>query len=357
MKKMLVVMVCMTLLVLYACTSYRNYTMEVLRPGLVTPTTINDKLIFVNNTIPQPAEIGQYYMGLDHYGMDTTYNIPCRVDTFFDLLVNYLTIRIEKEGLIKSVEKLSVKDEGISNKVKNQQDAYLRVGSLDKKQRSHISKQTTASMMASLDGLLLESLESCEQESGTFPMKRWVFVRSVWSVYDTKKDSLLDQFQRRDSLYWSVPGSTAPRLTIKPMPSLESTLPEIADYVAGEVYHMFTPYWQPIERFYYITGNMQLKLAADEVRVGNWDVAADYWQYVYKSGSGLNPYRASVNMMLYCERNGDVPGALMWANRADIASRHDILTPSYEENVAFNAWYRDLTLRQEEMKRIIPYLD
>ena len=355
MKKVHLTLMGCVLLMLSACTTYRNYTFEVLRPALVTPSSVNDKILFINNAIPQPAELGQYYMGLNKEGRDTTYSIPCRVDSFVDLLMSYMTSRIVNEGLVKSVETLSAKDEGVSSKTRDGRNAYGRIDSLDSRQRAYFSKKTKASMMASLDGLALESLESCEQESGTFPLKRWVFVRSFWSVYNRSNDSLLVYFQRRDSLYWNVP-LTVPGETDKRMPSLSSTLPEIADFVAGEVYRVFTPYWERVERFYYIAGNIQLKLAADEVRMGDWDKAAEYWQYTYKNGAGMNPFRASVNMMLYCEQNGDVDGALMWAKRAEVASKHEILSPAYYDWNAFKAWYRDLTLRQEEMKRIIPYL-
>lgn len=356
MKKVHMAMVGCVLLVLSACTTYRTYTLEVLRPAMVTPSSVNDKILFINNAIPQPAEMGQYYMGLNKEGRDTTYSIPCNVDSFVDLLMFYMTARIEKEGLIKSVETLSAKEEGISSKTRAGRNAYGRIDSLDRKQRDYFSKKTNASIMASLDGLVLESLESCEQaEDLSFPLKRWVFVRSFWSVYNRSNDSLLVHFQRRDSLYWKFSGKV-PGVTDKPILSLALTLPEIAYLVAGEVYRVFTPYWEPIERFYYISGNIQLKLAADEVRVGHWDKAADYWQYTYKNGAGMNPFRASVNMMLYCEQNGDVDGALMWAKRAEVASKHEILSPAYNDWLAFKAWYRDLTLRKEEMKRIIPYL-
>jgi hypothetical protein len=356
MKKVHVAVVGCVLLVLSACSTYRTYTMEVLRPAMVTPTTVSDKMLFINNTVSQPADVGHYYMGLNIEGRDTTYSIPTNVDTFVVLLKRFMAARIEKEGLIKSIEAFSALEEGISSKSRFGRNAYGRIDSLDSKQRAYFNKKTKVSILASLDGLLLESLEACVQEfDNSYPLKRWVFVRSFWTVFDGANDSLLVKFQRRDSLYWMVQG-TAPGMTNKPLPSLESTLPELAEFLAGEVYRVFTPYWERIERFYYISGNIQLKLAADEMRVGNWDKAAEYWQYTYKNGAGLNPFKASVNMMLYCESHGDVDGALVWAKRAEVASKHDILSPAYYDWIAFKAWYRDLTLRQEEMERIIPYL-
>lgn len=176
-------------------------------------------------------------------------------------------------------------------------------------------------------------------------------------MYDRTKDSLLLAFQRRDSLVWKVRGA-APGVTEKPMPSLESTLPEIADYVAGEVYRVMTPYWEPIERFYYISGNLQFKLGADEVMAGNWDKATDFWQYAYDKGKGKgqNSFRASVNMMLYNEKLGNVLEALVWAKRASSAYKMSIYTPYDYEWLAFNAWHEALRFRLEEMEVLNRYL-
>jgi len=342
------------LLVLSGCESYRTYSMEVLRPAMVTPSGMNGRILLINNCIPQPANVGQYYMGLNKEGRDTSYTIPCRVDSFVDLLQGYIAARIESEGVITNTETVSVTKNGIGKKLGSA--AFLRIDSLDTRQRLQLKRLTNASLWASLDGLLVESLESCGQQDTLFPQMRMVFVRTFWRVYDATSDSLLVTFKHRDSLMWNTIG-TAPGVTKKPLPSLKVTLPEIADFVAGEVYRVFTPYWESIERFYYVTGNLQLKLGYDEVKAGNWDKAALYWQHAYTYGTGLDSYRASVNMMLLHESRGELLEALAWAERANVACKRSFFPPVAYELQAFKAWEQALRIRLEELERVNRFLD
>lgn len=357
MKSIRLVMMGAILSILVSCTTYRTFTLDVLRPALVTPSYVNNKVLFINNTIPQPADVGHYFVGVDNRNTDTTYVIPCKVDSFFEFLMQSLSYRIEKEGVIQTIEKSSVVEKGISTKTGASQKGFYRVDSLTGSQLDYFKSTTTASVFVVLDGLLLESLESNIQASDLSSQReRVVYSHSVWSIFDNTADSMLLKFQFKDSVSWyenvGVFGKSK-----RYMPALESTLPIVADNLAEKVYRAFTPYWEPTERFYYVDGNISLKLAADDVRVGNWEKAASKWEYAYVNGKGLNPFKASVNMMLSCERVGDVDGALMWAKRAEVAANNGLFIPPQNEWDAYRAWQADLMKRKEELERIIPYLD
>lgn len=104
------------LLVLNGCSSYRTYTMEILRPPIASPSTTNGRLLLINNIVSQPDGVGHYYVGLNKDRMDTSYTVPCKVDTFVDLLFGYITARVESEEVVKSVEKMSLTEKGIGKK-------------------------------------------------------------------------------------------------------------------------------------------------------------------------------------------------------------------------------------------------
>jgi len=341
------------LLVLNGCDSYRIYSMDVLRPAMASPSSMNGKLLLINNIVPQPENVGQYYMGLNKEGSDTSYTISCSVDSFVDLLQGYITARVKTEGVVSSVETVSLLNNRIGKK--RGSTAYFKIDSLDNKQRSQLRNLSNAALWASLDGLLVESLESCGQQDNVFPQMRIVFVRTFWRVYDATSDSLLLAFKRRDSLVWKTEGS-APGVAERPLPTLKETLPEITDFVAGEVYRALTPYWEPVERFYYVTGNVQLELAGDEVKAGRWDEAAVYWEQAYEHARALNAFKAAVNLMLYHEKDGDVPGAITWAERANDAGKRSFFPPVEYEWQAFKAWEKALHLRLEEMGRLNRYI-
>lgn len=341
------------LLALNSCVSYRNSSMEVLRPPVTYSSTANGKLLLINNCIPQPPYAGQFFAGLNSEGRDTSYTISCEVDTFVDLLQGYITARIKSEGVLRSVDTVTVSSNGIGKKVGSK--AYLRIDSLDDSQRAQLRKLYDASCWVCLDGLLVESVASQRNDGEKYPQMRRVFVRTFWRVYDASTDSLLLAFKQRDSLTWRTTGLVLGVMD-KSMPTLKETLPEIADYVAGNIYRVFTPYWESIERFYYVSGNLQLKLGGDEVVAGNWDGAAVYWKNAYEKGNGLNQFRASVNMMLYNERVGNVQEALVWAERAKEANDRSIFHVPIFELDAFKAWKKDLLYRQKEMELLKPYL-
>lgn len=344
------------LVVLSGCVTSRSYTMELLQPPLVIPSTIHGEIVLVNNTILQPETVGHYRTRFNKTGDDSVYSIPYRVDTFVNLLLDYSSVRIKTEAFYTQINTVSTNNTGIGKKIGK---AYLLGDSLNKTQRMSLKKNSSnTSLLLSLDGLLLESMEYENRDkldSLLLNKKRVVYVHTVWRAYDGVKDSLLLKYVRSDSLVWKT-GYTRLGKALKQLPSIESTLPEIADFVAGEVYKLVSPYWEQVKRGYYVDGGAQFKMGADEVSMGNWEKAAEHWQYAYEKGRALNPYRAAQNMMLYCERKGDFQGAYVWAQRAEVAAHSGLYSPNAYEYGEFRKRYEEIVLRLGELERLKPFL-
>ena len=71
-----------------------------------------------------------------------------------------------------------------------------------------------------------------------------------------------------------------------------------------------------VSRYYYVRGDDSFKLATRMARTGNWDGAAKIWQQATNSASGKVAGRACYNMAIISEINGDLPGAIQWAQKA-----------------------------------------
>ncbi len=304
--------------------------------------------MLINNAAIQPASVGHFFDGLNASGRDTSYSPELSIDTLPGLLFNFLSSRIKSEGFYPVVDVAIPTHEGFGNE--QEPDAFLRLEALDKAQRERLRRYSRASVWASLDGFMMQTQSGTKLKESTYVSTRDVFVRTFWRVYDASSDSLLKAFQHRDTLYWEVMGDD-PGATFDALPAFKSTLAEIADYVADDVFRILTPYWEPIERLYYVTGNVQLKLAGDDVKADRWDAAAELWQDTYEKGSNLNRFRAAVNMSLYNEKDGNNREALKWVQHAKEAYNKVTIVQSEYERDYLNALERSLRVRIQEMER------
>jgi len=306
---------------LMSCHSALIYHMDILHPGGYTNFTQGSTVILVDNAAVQPANIG-HIMSQDFiYKNDNVFS----TESLSQDLLKSLSIKMTCENFYKQIQV----SQNIENKLKkNATKSFLRATPLSKEQVKVLGNSSKSDVLISLDRLFVYSITNAQPYDDLVRATRDVIVNTVWRVYDLKADTLLKQFQLKDSLYWES-FSPYSELALRALPVFKESLPEISDVVASHTSTLLGPYWESVERNYFCSGSFRMKVASDCLRSENWDKAAEYWHLEIQKGSGKSVYRAAMNLMLYFEFIGDSDTALLWAEKAGtyMSKNHSKVNP------------------------------
>jgi hypothetical protein len=140
-------------------------------------------------------------------------------------------------------------------------------------------------------------------------------VRSGWRIYDFSKKQVFDESVFTDEKGWQGKGNT-PQVALRNLPQKRTAINE-AGYYSGTMYaRRISPTWANVSRKYYTKGTQEFKVARRYVRVNNWDGAKEIWMKYVLDPSPKVGGRASYNMALANEVQGDYQTALEWANKS-----------------------------------------
>lgn len=137
-------------------------------------------------------------------------------------------------------------------------------------------------------------------------------VNTGWRIYDPASHSVLDKFTYYSDLniQGSIFTTAAAMLTYK-----EAVIK--AGHRCGEDYATrIIPYSLRVSRYYFVRGNRSFIVARRMAQAGDWDGAARLWREATDSRSRKVAGRACYDMAIIGEINGDLNGALQWAQKA-----------------------------------------
>jgi hypothetical protein len=140
-------------------------------------------------------------------------------------------------------------------------------------------------------------------------------VKTGWRIYDPFSRNILDEYIINKDLQFAGRG-------INPAAAASSLIGRIeavkqVSNCAGQAYgDRILPYWIRVSRNYYTGGNGNFTIAMRMAQTGNWDGAAKIWLEETRNGSGKLAGRACYNMAIISEINGDLDGAMGWAQNA-----------------------------------------
>jgi hypothetical protein len=137
-------------------------------------------------------------------------------------------------------------------------------------------------------------------------------VKTGWRIYDPSSRNILDEYVlSRDLNFGGSPVAAASAMMTRKEEVVK------AGNQAGEAYaYRIMPYSVRVSRFYYVRGSSNFSVATRMARTGNWDGAAKLWQQETTNASRKVAGRACYNMAIISEINGDLPGAISWAQKA-----------------------------------------
>ncbi|MCW3118745.1 MAG: hypothetical protein JWM28_2827 [Chitinophagaceae bacterium] len=140
-------------------------------------------------------------------------------------------------------------------------------------------------------------------------------VRTGWRMYDPAGRVVLDEWNISKDLQFSGNGIN-PVAAAGGLIGKKEAVIQVSN-MAGHLYaSRIDPYWIRVHRDYFVKGSANLAMAKRKAQTGNWDDAGELWKKETNSGSGKVAGRACYNMAIINEINGDIDGAIMWAQKA-----------------------------------------
>jgi hypothetical protein len=144
-----------------------------------------------------------------------------------------------------------------------------------------------------------------------------------WRIYDVLIPRIIDEFISTDTIEWTASGILIQEAL--------NELPEVVDgyreyaYQRGYDFGMrISPTWTQVRRFYFISGNRNMRKAAEYANTGKWEEAADIWKKESDSDNKKFTAKAAFNLALYSERKDLLVPAIDWATKS-----YEILNEKY----------------------------
>jgi len=136
-------------------------------------------------------------------------------------------------------------------------------------------------------------------------------VKTGWRIYDPYSRTILDEYVLSRDLAFQSRGLDPSSLLGR------KEAVKDAGNNAGQAYaSRIVPYSIRVSRYYFVRGNASFIVAKRMARTGNWDGAAKLWKESTNSSSRKAAGRACYNMAISSEINGDLNGAIQWAQKA-----------------------------------------
>ena len=141
------------------------------------------------------------------------------------------------------------------------------------------------------------------------------FVKTGWRIYDPSTRTILDEYIIGRDVSFSGSGIN-PAVAASALIGRKEAVTDVS-IKAGEAYAArILPCWIRVSRDYFVAGNENFVTAKRKAQSGNWDGAAEIWSQETKSTDGRIAGRACYNMAIISEINGDLDGAIQWAQKS-----------------------------------------
>ncbi|HEV3221970.1 MAG TPA: DUF6340 family protein [Puia sp.] len=140
-------------------------------------------------------------------------------------------------------------------------------------------------------------------------------VKTGWRIYDPSTRTILDEYIIGRDLS-SSGSSINPAVAASAFIGRKEAVKEVG-IQAGQAYaSRILPYWIRVSRDYFVGGDQNFKTAQRRAQSGNWDGAAQIWLEETKSTDWKLAGRGCYNMAIISEINGDLDGAIQWAQKS-----------------------------------------
>ena len=139
-------------------------------------------------------------------------------------------------------------------------------------------------------------------------------IRTGWRIYDPTTKEILDEYPMTRTLSYSASGIN-PAMAAGALAGRKDAVIDAGNKIGQQYAIRILPYWIRVTRDYYVRGTDQFRVARRKAQTGNWNEAAQIWENETRNPDPKVAGRACYNMAIINEINGDLEGAIAWAQK------------------------------------------
>ncbi len=140
-------------------------------------------------------------------------------------------------------------------------------------------------------------------------------VKTGWRIYDPANQVIADEYNHLQSVVFTGTGVT-PLVAVAALVGRKEAIIEVSNK-AGRSYALrLIPFELRVKRDYFVKGTYNFKIAKRMAQVGKWNEAAELWELETTNPKRKVAGRATYNMAIINEINGNLDMALQWAQKA-----------------------------------------
>lgn len=255
-----------------------------MKPGLFTfPENINSIAVFNISTQDQKNISVEFMIG-NTLPQDTMLNFAEISNQCTDELANYL----QKEKYFL--------------KVRNFRDSIYLFGP-ENNDKNVLFEKTRADLIVTLNDLDFKIVNF--NKEGDMIVNQATL---TWSVFN-KNDSLSYLYNQRDTLIYDGQDLPYPFNLSK---RLKHVVDNSSKFFGKAFGSKMIPSWIQVERMFYTSNNHEMMEAEKYARDNQWRSAAEIWSKKTKNKNEMIAAKATYNMALACEMEGQMDAAIDW---------------------------------------------
>jgi len=324
-----------------SCTVYKDYQIDVYRPGMIAVPPDAQKVAIVYRNFKYTNDTLQHFYQ-DDFKLKRAKNDPKDLDS---ILVNLTMQELAK----------NLKDNNTFNEIRIFPELFKqhrgdKLPVLDMDVVRKISSTSDADLLISLETYSYFYSEYSQTEQLSTPSNE-VITAAAWAVYDPIANRLLERKTMIDTVYWNSyddQGNYKRNAHIPP----RITALKIASQMAGENYaKRFFASWQTVNRMYSIPPLPDFAEADVYIQKGEWDNAILLWRRYADDSSGKMAINARYNLALAYEMKDDLDTAEKWL----IAAQQLATSYRSKEDLKMIMQYRNIiSKRKKDIARLNP---
>ena len=325
-----------TSLLFSSCTSMLYTSIDVLRPAKVDFEPNADKLLIINNTIPQPHD----YSHKSQLINEKIKNVSLDADS-----LPLFCISVLKEEIIN---KYFFNQVNLQTKSINSGNDFFKVYPILNDTIKKLCDYNSSNVVLSLDKIEVNDNidEYYLQDENSYYSTLVVRFETQWSIHYPNKRKF-DSFTFRDTLFWEAYGQQRTKTLMK-LPKRWDALVDGALYVGKNTVNKLIPYWDKTERYFFVTNNKYIKEGMDSVYFKNWDAAIKIWKKALNSQSASTRAKALNNIAIAHEILDDIEKAVESITKAlETLNSSSVFVES--DYLYIQHYYIDLKKREKEI--------
>lgn len=291
--------------------------------------------LYINVMEPAPVTIPSYVksVGIINRSIATD---ETKVFDEIEKVYTLESVDLDKDGALKAINGLA--DELLNNnrftEVKTLNDIDFRTSRLEEFPTpltweivSQICNETETNAIFSLEKFDTDTRVSysvnqvdIETPIGKIPGIEHVAqmettVKTGWRIYDPAEKIILDEYADAESVVNSGRGIN-PLVAAKALSGRKDAVKEVSTKAGHNYAFRILPYRIRVYRDYFVKGSDNFKIAKRKAQMGLWDEAGELWRKETANSKIKIAGRATYNMAIISEINGNVDEALQWARKA-----------------------------------------